>query len=76
MTADYIHSHDHAYNFLVYYFLPELSETEFRPDAAREDERFSVSQYMATLLLYEANYNDIIRRIYDKEDAECVLFEI
>lgn len=69
MTADYIYSHDHAYNFLVYYFLPELSETEFRPDAAVRDERFSISQYMATLLLYEPNYNDIIQQIYDKEDA-------
>ena len=34
MTAAYIYSHDHAYNFLVSYFLPELSETEFRHDAA------------------------------------------
>ena len=49
MTANYIHTHDHAYNFLVYYFLPELSETEFRPDAAAGEERFPVSQYMAAL---------------------------
>ena len=43
MTADYIYTDDDAYNFLVYYFLPELSETEFRPDAAAGEERFPVS---------------------------------
>ena len=63
MTADYIYTHDHAYNFLVYYFLAELSETKFRPDAAAEDERFPISQYMAALLPYESNYSEIIRRI-------------
>ena len=63
MTANYIHTHDHAYNFLVYYFLPELSETKFRPDAAAGDERFSVSQYMAALLPYEPHYDEIIRCI-------------
>ena len=63
MTANYIHTHDHAYNFLVSYFLPELSETEFRPDAAAGDERFPVSQYMAALLPYEPDYTEIIRRI-------------
>ena len=64
MTAEYIHSHNHAYNFLVYYFLPELSETEFRPDAAAEDERFPISQYLAALLPYEPHHSEIIRRIY------------
>ena len=49
MTADYISIHDHAYNFLVYYFLTELSETEFNPAAAAGDERFSISQYLAAL---------------------------
>jgi len=63
MTTDYIYTHDHAYNFLVYYFLPELSETEFRPDAAAGDERFPISQYMAALLPYEPHYSEIIRRI-------------
>ena len=63
MTADYIYTHDHAYNFLVYYFLPELSETEFRPDAAAADERFPVSQYLAELLPYDHHYSEIIRRI-------------
>jgi len=63
MTADYICTHDYAYNFLVYYFLPELSETEFDPDVAAEDERFPISQYMAALLPYESNSSEIIRRI-------------
>ena len=63
MTTDYIYTHDHAYNFLVYYFLPELSETEFRPDAAAADERFPISQYLAALLFYDPHYSEIIRRI-------------
>ena len=63
MTADYIYSHDHTYNFLVYYFLPELSETEFDPDSAAGDERFPISQYLAALLPYDSHYSEIIRRI-------------
>ena len=63
MTANYIHTHDHSYSFLVSYFLPELSETEFRPDAAAGDERFPVSQYMAALLPYDPHYDEIIRHI-------------
>ncbi|MBQ8506944.1 MAG: hypothetical protein IJ466_05905 [Clostridia bacterium] len=63
MTAEYISTHDHAYNFLVYYFLPELSETEFDPSATAGDECFPVSQYMAALLPHEPHYSEIIRRI-------------
>jgi hypothetical protein len=62
MTADYICTHDHAYSFLVYYFLPELSETEFRPDAIG-DERFPVSRYIAALLPYEPYYSEIVKHI-------------
>ena len=63
MTADYIYTHDHAYNFLVYYFLLELSETEFNPDAAVGNERLPISQYLAALLSYDPHYSEIIRRI-------------
>ena len=63
MTADYICTHDQAYSFLVYYFLPELSETEFDPIAAAGDERFPISQYLAVLLPYDHHYSEIIRRI-------------
>ena len=63
MTAEYIYSHNHAYNFLVQYFLPDLSETEFDPTAAAEDERFPISQYLAELLFYDPHYSEIIRRI-------------
>ena len=70
MTADYIYTYDHAYNFLVYYFLPELSETEFRPDAAAEDERLPISQYLAALLPYDHHYSEIIRHIQSAQ-KEC-----
>ena len=63
MDAGYINANEHAYDFLVYYFLPELSETEFRPDAAEGDERFFASQYMAAVLPYEPHYTEIIRCI-------------
>ena len=70
MTADYIYTHEHAYNLLVYYFLTELSETEFNPAAATGDERFLISQYMAALLPYEPHYSEINRRIQSAQ-KEC-----
>lgn len=63
MMAEYINANDHAYNFLVSYFLPELSETDFRPDVTAENERFPVPQYMAALLPYEPHYIEITKRI-------------
>ena len=63
MNNKYMNTIITRYNFLVSYFLLELSETEFRPDAAAGDERFPVSQYMAALLPYEPHYTEIIRRI-------------
>ena len=63
ITPECICIHDSIYGSLLRYFLPELSETEFRPDAAAGDERFPVSQYLAKLLFYDPHYSEIIRRI-------------
>ena len=39
MTAEYIHSHESVYSYLLSYFLPELSDPHFRQDAAHEIEQ-------------------------------------
>jgi len=53
MDADYIYTHDYAYDYLVLYFLPEIFDPFFREDYAaeiEEDERLAYSRYIAALL--------------------------
>ena len=72
MTAEYIYAHDYTYDFLVLYFLPEIFDPFFREDYAAEideDERLAYSRYIAALLPYEKDYDQIIQCLYDKEDA-------
>lgn len=72
MTAEYIYTHECAYNFLLLYFLPELSDPLFRRDAAAEiaqNERLAYCRHMAAWLPYQPHYDQIIQHIYDQEDA-------
>lgn len=79
MTAEYINAHESIYNYLIRYFLPDLSDPHFRQDAALEieqDERMTYCCYMAAWLPHEPYYNEILKRIAgaaqranDKEDA-------
>lgn len=72
MTAEYIYTHECAYNFLLLYFLPELSDPLFRRDAAAEivqNERLAYCHHMAAWLPYQPHYDRIIQHIYDQEDA-------
>ena len=72
MTADYIYTHDYTYDFLVCFFLPEIYDPFFRQDYAaeiEEDERLAYSRYIAALLPYEKDYDQIIQYLYDKEGA-------
>ena len=79
MTAEYIYTHESIYSYLVHYFLPDLSDPYFRPDAAQEieqDERMTYCRYMAAWLPHEPHYEEILNRIAgaaqranDKEDA-------
>lgn len=72
MTADYIYTHDHAYNFLIYYFLPELSDPIFRKDFVQEieqHERMTYCRYMAAWLPYEPHYEEILKILTMKEEG-------
>ena len=79
ITSEYINSHECVYSYLLSYFLPDLSDPDFRQDAAYEieqDERKTYCRYMAVWLPHEPHYNEILKRIAgtaqcanDKEDA-------
>lgn len=79
MTAEYINAHESIYNYLIRYFLPDLSDPYFRQDATQEieqDERMTYCRYMAAWLPHEQHYNEILNRIAgvaqcanEKEDA-------
>jgi len=66
MTPEYIDTHDSVYNYLVQYFLPELSDPCFHQEAAQEieqDERMTYCRYMAAWLSHELHYNQIINKL-------------
>lgn len=70
ITADYIYAHDSVYNYLVLYFLPELSNPLFRQDVAKEiaeNERLAYCRHMAVWLPYEPHYDKIHQTILNKE---------
>lgn len=70
ITADYIYAHDSVYNYLVLYFLPELSNPLFRQDVAKEiaeNERLAYCRHMAAWLPYEPHYDKILQTILRKE---------
>lgn len=79
MPPEYINSHEPVYNYLLRYFLPDLSDPYFRQAAAQEieqDERMTYCRYMAAWLPHESHYDEILKRIAgaaqcanDKEDA-------
>ena len=70
ITADYIYAHDSVYNYLVLYFLLELSNPLFRQDVAKEiseNERLAYCRHMAAWLPYEPHYDKILQTILKKE---------
>lgn len=70
ITADYIYAHDSVYNYLVLYFLPELSNPLFRQDVAKEiaeNERLAYCRHMAAWLPYEPHYDKMLQTILSKE---------
>lgn len=72
MTTEYINSHESIYNYLIQYFLPDLSDPYFRPDAAQEieqDERMTYCRYMAAWLPNEPYYVEIIHHIHSLQKA-------
>lgn len=78
MTAEYIHSHEPIYSYLLSYFLPDLSDPYFRQDAAHEieqDERMTYCCYMAAWLPHELYYNEILNKLKQLcESSQSCLF--
>ncbi len=65
MTAEYINAHESIYNYLIHYFLPDLSDPHFQQEAAQEieqDERMTYCRYMAAWLAHEPYYDQILAR--------------
>ena len=70
MTPEYINAHEPIYNYLLRYFLPDLSDPYFRQDAAPEieqDERMTYCRYMAVWLPHEPHCQDIKHRLTVQE---------
>jgi len=66
MTPEYIYIHESVYNYLVSYFLPDLSAPCFQQDAAREieqHERMTYCRYMAAWLPHEPYYEQILKHL-------------
>ena len=66
MTAEYINDHNSIYNYLLRYFLPELSDPHFRQEAAQEieqNERMTYCRYMAAWLPYQPHYKEILNQL-------------
>ncbi len=66
MSPEYINANEPVYRYLVSYFLPELSDPNFRQASAQEikqDERMTYCQHMAAWLLHEKHYDQILNHL-------------
>ena len=66
MTPEYINSHEPIYNYLLRYFLPDLSAPYFPQAVTQEleqDERMTYCRYMAAWLPPESHYNEILNKL-------------
>ena len=78
MTPEYINAHESVYNYLLRYFLPDLSNPHFRQDAAQEieqDERMTYCRYMAAWLPHEPRYDQILNKLKQlcESSQSCLL---
>ena len=79
MTPEYINSHEPIYNYLLRYFLPDLSDPYFRQAVTQEieqDERMTYCRYMAAWLPHESHYNEILNKLKQlcESDRKAVCF--
>ena len=75
MTPEYINSHEPIYNYLLSYFLPDLSDPYFRQDTAHEieqDERMTYCRYMAAWLPHEPYYDRILNKLNSLSTEEAL----
>ena len=80
MTPEYIYAHEPVYNYLVSYFLPDLSDHHFRQDTAPEieqDERMAYCRYMAAWLPHKPHYKQILNKLKQlcESDRKAVYFD-
>ena len=78
ITPEYINAHDPIYNYLLSYFLPDLSDPYFQQDAAQEieqNERMTYCRYMAAWLPHEPHYNEILNKLKQlcESSQSCLL---
>ena len=62
LLPEQIYHNDALYTFLIYYFLEDLPSLE-------TDDRWTLSQAMASWLPYEKHYPEILQRIKDLRAA-------
>ena len=62
ISAKTIYTNDTIYRFLIYYFLEDLALLE-------PDDRWTLSQAMASWLPYEKHYPEILQKIEDLRAA-------
>ena len=62
MLAETINSNDAIYRFLIYFYLEDLPSLE-------TDDRWTLSQAMASWLPYEKHYPEILQKIEDLRAA-------
>ena len=62
ISAETIYNNDAIYRFLIYYFLEDLPSLE-------TDDRWTLSQAMASWLPYEKHYPEILQKIEDLRAA-------
>ena len=62
MSPETIYTNDTIYRFLIYYFLEDLPSLE-------TDDKWTISQHMASWLPYEKHYPEILQKIEDLRAA-------
>lgn len=61
MQPETIYSNDTLYRFLTYYFLEDLSDPKLLSELdTSQNLRWAISQYMASWIPYEKNYQGIL----------------
>ena len=73
-AAEYINAYEQVYNYLLSYFLPDLSDPHFRQDAAQEigqNERMAYCRYMAAWLPHEPHDDQILNKLKQLCESDC-----
>ena len=70
MRPEEIYVNDAVYNFLIYYYLEELSNPYLTEEISSiQNQRWSQCVQLAAWLHYEKNYDKIRQRLYELTEA-------